>query len=342
MTKGTGNCFAEVIFKGKKGKVYRSRWSQRRARGKADGKLQKQVILLEEVNGKAIETNKIDAWRKKVENVSGLDFDRFIRSVLLAQGQFAIFLTSNEKQKSEILEKITGTEIYQQISKRVFYKKRDIERELESIKNSLDGIKPMSFGDREQTKKDIKKIEKELIILKEEKSEKSGILNKFAELKENKIKISELETTVRDIKREIHNSFKDKFIVENREKVTFLIRSCRDIKSWENKIKIEKREIESLEESLKKVLFFLEENSFLEGLTADKVKNIQKDLESIEVISEKERKNREKKDIYQSEIDILEKKYSNIFSGDEVGNIRNVESKIDSFKKREKKTQRDS
>jgi len=76
MTKGTGNCFAEVIFKGKKGKVYRSRWSQRRARGKADGKLQKQVILLEEVNGKAIETNKIDAWRKKVENVSGLDFDR--------------------------------------------------------------------------------------------------------------------------------------------------------------------------------------------------------------------------------------------------------------------------
>jgi len=44
----------------------------------------------------------------------------------------------------------------------------------------------LEIGNKQR--KDINEIEKELIILKEEKSEKSGILNKFAELKENKIK----------------------------------------------------------------------------------------------------------------------------------------------------------
>jgi exonuclease SbcC len=51
-----------------------------------------------------------------VEAVSGLDFERFTRSALLAQGDFAAFLKAAPKERSELLERITGTEFYSEIS----------------------------------------------------------------------------------------------------------------------------------------------------------------------------------------------------------------------------------
>lgn len=52
-----------------------------------------------------------------VEEVSGLDFVRFTRSALLAQGEFAAFLKAVPKERSELLERITGTAIYSEFSK---------------------------------------------------------------------------------------------------------------------------------------------------------------------------------------------------------------------------------
>ncbi|MBI5914227.1 MAG: AAA family ATPase [Bacteroidetes bacterium] len=56
----------------------------------------------------------VDAF---VEEVAGLDFDRFTRSAMLAQGDFAAFLKAAHKERSELLERITGTEIYSELSK---------------------------------------------------------------------------------------------------------------------------------------------------------------------------------------------------------------------------------
>ena len=46
----------------------------------------------------------------------GLTFDQFRRSALLAQGEFAAFLRADGKDRSELLERMTGTEIYSQLS----------------------------------------------------------------------------------------------------------------------------------------------------------------------------------------------------------------------------------
>ncbi len=56
----------------------------------------------------------VDAF---IEEVSGLDFERFTRSAMLAQGDFAAFLKAAPKERSELLERITGTEIYSDLSK---------------------------------------------------------------------------------------------------------------------------------------------------------------------------------------------------------------------------------
>jgi exonuclease SbcC len=49
-----------------------------------------------------------------------LTFDQFRRTVLLAQGEFDTFLPAAEGERAELLEKITGTEIYAVISTRVY------------------------------------------------------------------------------------------------------------------------------------------------------------------------------------------------------------------------------
>ncbi len=56
----------------------------------------------------------VDAF---VEEVSGLDFERFTRSAMLAQGDFAAFLKAQPRERSELLERITGTEVYSELSK---------------------------------------------------------------------------------------------------------------------------------------------------------------------------------------------------------------------------------
>ena len=53
---------------------------------------------------------------EKITELTGLDYEQFLRSVMLAQGQFTRFLKAKDKERAEILEKITGTEIYSELS----------------------------------------------------------------------------------------------------------------------------------------------------------------------------------------------------------------------------------
>ena len=69
-----------------------------------------------------------------------MDFDRFTRSILLAQGGFDTFLKAEVEQKSKILEQITGTEIYSEISRRVHERQRDEREKLNILNAETSGI----------------------------------------------------------------------------------------------------------------------------------------------------------------------------------------------------------
>ncbi len=119
MSRQTGECFAEVLFESQAGR-FRCHWEQHRARRKPDGELQNPAheIAQGKENGQVIE-NKIRTVAAVIEDKTGMDFDRFTRSILLAQGGFDTFLKADSEQKSKILEQITGTKIYSEISIRV-------------------------------------------------------------------------------------------------------------------------------------------------------------------------------------------------------------------------------
>lgn len=115
MSRSTGECFAEVEFTTSAGR-FRCHWGQHRARRKSGGELQQhRHEIVDARTGKVLE-NKIREVGSLVEELSGLTYEQFTRSILLAQGQFAAFLHADASQRAPILEQITGTEIYSRLS----------------------------------------------------------------------------------------------------------------------------------------------------------------------------------------------------------------------------------
>lgn len=139
MSRQTGGCYAEVLFESHAGR-FRCHWEQRRARKKAEGNLQDQEHQIADAStGKPIETKK-SLVAAVIEEKTGMDFDRFTRSILLAQGEFDNFLKADVEQKSKILEQITGSEIYSEISRRVHERRRDEKEKLYILNAETSGI----------------------------------------------------------------------------------------------------------------------------------------------------------------------------------------------------------
>lgn len=138
MTRHTSDCLVEVEFAVKE-QGYRAFWSQRRARDKADGALQDAKTELAHLDGRII-TDKLSEKPKEVERLTGLDFHRFTQSMMLAQGGFAAFLEANANDRAGLLEQLTGTEIYGDISKHVHESQKEQRHALEKLSSRAEGM----------------------------------------------------------------------------------------------------------------------------------------------------------------------------------------------------------
>ena len=139
MSRQTGECFAEVTFETQSGR-YRCHWSQHRASKKPDGELQAPRHEIANADSGEILESKIRGVADQIELATGMDFERFTRSMLLAQGGFDAFLQAAPDVRAPILEQITGTEIYSQISIRVHERQREERDKLNLLQAETAGI----------------------------------------------------------------------------------------------------------------------------------------------------------------------------------------------------------
>ena len=155
MSRQTGECFAEVVFETQAGR-FRCHWSQHRARKKPDGELQPPRQEIADADSGLIFEAKLRGVAEQIELATGMDFDRFTRSMLLAQGGFATFLQAAPDERAPILEQITGTEIYSHISVGV-HKRRSEERiKLDLLLAEFSGMHLLSEEHEQQYKVDLK------------------------------------------------------------------------------------------------------------------------------------------------------------------------------------------
>lgn len=147
LTRQKGQCYAEVVFATVRGS-FRCHWSQHRARKSPQGDLQQPRHEIADAGSDELLENTIKNVAAMVEEVTGMNFDQFTRSILLAQGSFAAFLLATPDQRSPLLEQITGTSIYSTISQKVHERTSSQERECKRRNEELEALELLSEEDR--------------------------------------------------------------------------------------------------------------------------------------------------------------------------------------------------
>ena len=100
------DCYSEVLFEGNDGNDYTARLELGITRNGTYREARWRVK-----SGNA-DWERVDNRDSQIQQAIGLSFKQFNRMAMLAQGQFAAFLCGDKKEREEILEQLTNTEIF--------------------------------------------------------------------------------------------------------------------------------------------------------------------------------------------------------------------------------------
>jgi exonuclease SbcC len=156
MTRGEKDCYAEITFE-VDGKKWKSAWKQERTR---TGNLKPVSRQIADINDKII-ADQVRTCDTKIVEIVGLTFEQFTKVVMLAQGSFTAFLQADKNDKGELLEQITGTEIYGEISRKVFERSKNETQKLQNIKLELEQIKVLSQEEKSNLTAEIESLQKD-------------------------------------------------------------------------------------------------------------------------------------------------------------------------------------
>lgn len=139
LRKGKSDGKAEIHFS-VKDSHYIATWSARKTNSNNFSNTNRRKLEIINGDTRVVLSNKVNEVNDTIKDLIGLSYEQFIRSVMLAQGEFNTFLVSSKKEQSEILEMLTGTEVYSKIAEEIKTRKSEahqLKKNAESFCNEM-------------------------------------------------------------------------------------------------------------------------------------------------------------------------------------------------------------
>ena len=159
LTRGKKEGYSKLTFLANNGSIYRAEWHVRFQRVRYENA--KTSLYKITRNGEQLTEETAD-WNE-LPNIIGLDYDQFLRTVLIAQGSFANFLTAKENERYELLEKLIGCEeTYTNIATEIKKAKDQAVDAYNQMTASVEAVKQNLLNDEElaQLQEEIARLEK--------------------------------------------------------------------------------------------------------------------------------------------------------------------------------------
>ena len=176
LRRGTTSGFAELEFIALDQKRYSARWQIRRAHNKVDGnlKVERAITCLDE---QRVLNQRISEATPIVEQLIGLSFEQFTRAVLLAQSEVGAFLKAKDHERADLLEYLTNSQIFTEVSKRAAVKFSEIKQKRTDLENVMGHVVLLS----DEALKDLETQQHDL-------SQQLALLTQTEKLYENDVK----------------------------------------------------------------------------------------------------------------------------------------------------------
>ena len=159
LTRGKKEGYSKLTFLANNGSIYRAEWHVRFQRVRYENA----KTALYKITGNGEEITEEAADWNELPNIIGLDYDQFLRTVLIAQGSFANFLTAKENERYELLEKLIGCEeTYTNIATEIKKAKDQATDAYNQMAASVEAVKQNLLNDEElvQLQEEIARLEK--------------------------------------------------------------------------------------------------------------------------------------------------------------------------------------
>lgn len=195
LTRGKKEGYSKLTFLANNGSIYRAEWHVRFQRVRYENA--KTALYKITRNGEEIREETAD-WNE-LPNIIGLDYDQFLRTVLIAQGSFANFLTAKENERYELLEKLIGCEeTYTNIATEIKKAKDQATDAYNQMAASVEAVKQNLLNDEEliQLQEEIARLEK---AEKELDSQLKAISKDLQWSEENDKQINQIATCQTDM-----------------------------------------------------------------------------------------------------------------------------------------------
>lgn len=173
LTRGKKEGYSKLTFLANNGSIYRAEWHVRFQRVRYENA--KTSLYKITRNGEQL-AEEIADWNK-LPNIIGLDYDQFLRTVLIAQGSFANFLTAKENERYELLEKLIGCEeTYTNIATEIKKAKDQAVDAYNQMAASVEAVKQNLLNDEE-----LAQLQEEITLLEKAEKELDSQLKAISE-----------------------------------------------------------------------------------------------------------------------------------------------------------------